>query len=128
MRLFVFRCAFALVLVLASAALAEAAAKNKSGGARPPPPEPSSSITGSLRVRGNPRAAERAALAHVTFDEATKIALTAVPGKVVAGELDVDNGYLIYDFVVVGEKDTLKEIEIDAGNGKVLDLDDAEEE
>src|SRR4051794_3346883 len=56
---------------------------------------------GSIRPKGKPNATERAALAKIDFLTALKTALTAVPGKVIYGELAVEDGNLEYDFQII---------------------------
>jgi len=62
-------------------------------------------------------------LAQVTFDQALAAARAAVPGAVIKAELEVENGGLMYSFEIVTANREVKEVEIDAGNGRVLDID-----
>jgi uncharacterized membrane protein YkoI len=78
---------------------------------------------GSIRIEGKVNKADRPALAKISFSEALKDALAAAPGDVVVGELEVEDGNLQYSFEIVGSDKKVTEVEIDAGNGKVLGMD-----
>lgn len=69
------------------------------------------------------RIAKYKSLAKITFEEAKKAGETAIGGKANEVELDIENGGLVYD-VEVGNKEAI----IDAGNGKVLYVQDEEAE
>ena len=81
---------------------------------------------GSIRPKGKTNALERAALAKISFQDAMNAALVAVPGKVISGELDVDEGNLEYDFEIIDADRKVMEVSIDAGNAKVLDVDEGD--
>ena len=83
---------------------------------------------GSIRPKGKPTATERAAMARISFPAAFNAALGAVPGKVIYGELEVDDGNLQYSFEIVTAKQKVMDVAIDAGDGKVLDVDEGEDE
>jgi uncharacterized membrane protein YkoI len=83
---------------------------------------------GSIHPTGEPKGAELAALAKVSFGDALKTALAAVPGGVTKAELEAEDGCLMYSFEIVGANKKVKEVEIDAGNGKVLDTEDVDNE
>jgi uncharacterized membrane protein YkoI len=78
---------------------------------------------GSIRIEGKVKKADRPALAKISFIEALKDALAVAPGDVVVGELEVEDGNLQYSFEIVGSDKKITEVEIDAGNGKVLGMD-----
>ncbi len=78
---------------------------------------------GSIRPTGDLTTAQMAALAKVSFTDALKTALAAAPGVVVKAELEVEDGNLQFSFEIVGADKKTTEVEIDAGNGKVLDVD-----
>ncbi len=61
--------------------------------------------------------------AKLSFEAALHAALAAVPGNAIQGELEVEDGTLMYSFEIVTANREIKEVEIDAGNGKVLDID-----
>ena len=64
--------------------------------------------------------ADLPALARISFDDAMKAALAAAPGKIIKAELEIEDGNLMYSFEIVGARKAITEVEIDAGNGKVL--------
>jgi uncharacterized membrane protein YkoI len=75
---------------------------------------------GSIRVDHKVKPAGLPALARISFEQALKAALAAAPGSVIKAELEVEEGNLVYSFEVVGADKSTTEVEIDAGNGKVL--------
>jgi len=77
-------------------------------------------VVGSIRPEGHPKPADLPALAKISLPYAMNIALTTVPGSVVSAELEVEDGNLQYSFDIVGADKSVTEVEIDAGNGKVL--------
>jgi len=80
-------------------------------------------VIGSIRPAGKLTPAELSALAKITLPYAMNIALTTVPGTVITAELEVEDGNLQYSFDIVGADKSVTEVEIDAGNGKVLGTD-----
>jgi uncharacterized membrane protein YkoI len=79
---------------------------------------------GSIRPTGKVEKADLPGLAQISFGKALKAAEKAVPGgKVIKGKLEVEDGNLIYSFDIVAPDKTIMEAEIDAGDGKVLDVD-----
>ena len=78
---------------------------------------------GSIRLAGSHKSSELAALVKISFEQALKIALGAVPGSVVKAELEIEDGNLQYSFEIVGSNRKTIEVEIDAGDGRVLDID-----
>jgi uncharacterized membrane protein YkoI len=79
---------------------------------------------GSIRPTGKVGKADLPGLAKISFGKALKAAEKAVPGgKVIKGELEVEDGNLMYSFDVVAPDKTIMEAEIDAGDAKVLDVD-----
>lgn len=75
---------------------------------------------GSIRPAGNIKPADLPSMAKVSFDTAMTAALAAVPGHIIKAELEVEDGNLMYSFEIVGAKKSITEVEIDAGNGRVL--------
>lgn len=61
-------------------------------------------------------------LAKISFGQALATASRAVKGAVIKGELEAEDGNLMYSFDIVTPAKTVMEVEIDAGNGKVLDV------
>ena len=79
---------------------------------------------GSIRPTGRVEKADLPGLAKISFGKALAAAEKAVPGgKVIKGELEVEDGNLMYSFDVVAPDKSILEAEIDAGDGKVLDVD-----
>lgn len=76
-------------------------------------------VIGSLQVSGIPQAGYPK-LAKISAADATRIALTQVPGNVLSVGLENEDGFLIYAVEVIGNPSKRHEILIDAGNGKVL--------
>ena len=81
------------------------------------------SAPGSIRPAGKVAPENLPALAKISFSDALKAALAAVPGSVIKAELEVEDGSLQYSFEIVGADKKVTEVEIDAGNGKVLGID-----
>ncbi len=63
-----------------------------------------------------------ASLARVSFGRALATASRGVKGAVIKGELEAEDGNLMYSFDIVTPAKVVMEVEIDAGNGKVLDV------
>lgn len=53
-----------------------------------------------------------------------QIAQTAVPGEIIEVELDRDDGRLIYEVDILTSTGRLRQVEIDARTGEVLDVED----
>ncbi len=79
--------------------------------------------TSSIKIDHKIAASELPALAKISFDEALKTALASVPGKLLKAELEVEDGGLQYSAEIVTADKKITEVEIDAGNGKVLAID-----
>lgn len=80
-------------------------------------------VTASIHVEGKHQRAELAEMAKISFDDALKAAEAKVPGTVIKAELEAEHHALMYSFEIVGADKTVTEVEIDAGNGQVLDVD-----
>ncbi|QYM79651.1 PepSY domain-containing protein [Horticoccus luteus] len=80
-------------------------------------------VAGTIQVTDSPRRVDLPARAKISFERALTAALAAAPGHVIKGELEVEDGCLMYSFEVVTPQHTVVEVEIDAGNGAVLDID-----
>ena len=85
--------------------------------------EEKASSAGSIHPAKKVNPADLPALAKISFETALKAALAAVPGNVIKAELEVEDGSLMYSFEIVGADKSITEVEIDAGNGKVLGTD-----
>ncbi|MCP5131994.1 MAG: PepSY domain-containing protein [Pseudomonadales bacterium] len=85
---------------------------------------------GSIPVSKNARKDDRtlAGLTSITSSNAAEIAGKAVPGKVVATELEVENGYLVWSVEMVGNDPHDLELLIDAGNGRLLAVEQEQED
>ncbi len=59
-------------------------------------------------------------LAKIDRSEAEKAALQAVPGTVESAKLEEENGYVVYEVEVAGDDGQDHHVDVDAGNGKVL--------
>ncbi|AHF80124.1 PepSY domain-containing protein [Thermococcus paralvinellae] len=67
-------------------------------------------------------------LAKITPEQAKQAALAEVNGNVIKVELDNENGYLVYSVEVKTGDGTIKDVKVDAGNGKILHIDSGIEE
>ncbi|MCY9580354.1 PepSY domain-containing protein [Paenibacillus alvei] len=93
-------------------ACADATSSKVSGTEPSTPAAPSNGVS-------NPPAAQNQTRA-ISEEEAKKIALQQVSGKVIHIDLDSDNGMLKYEVIVMTDQGKVYEVEIDAGTGKVL--------
>lgn len=80
-------------------------------------------VTASIQPKGKIAKVDLPALAKISFADACKAAETAGKGSAIKGELEVEDGNLMYFFDVVTADKKVLEVEIDAGDGKVLDID-----
>ena len=83
--------------------------------------------TASIRPSGEVAAADLPSLAKISFQQALAAALGKAPGSVIKAELEVEDGNLVYSFLIVGKGKKVTEVEIDAGDGKVLATEDETE-
>ena len=69
-------------------------------------------------------------LAKITLQQATTIASNAQSGTISKAELQNEDGFLVYNVVVVSQDKKIHELKVDAGNGSILriDVDSAEHE
>ena len=105
----------AATLGLSAAAAGPEDKPEKKEAARTTPP--------SIRVDHAVKPADLPALAKISFTQALQTALARVPGGVIKAELEVEDGALMYSFEIVNAQHKVIEVEIDAGNGHVLDVD-----
>jgi uncharacterized membrane protein YkoI len=112
MKTFSFLLAAGLLLLGPSTNVVSAAEKDEAPAAK-----------GSIRPAGKVAKADRPDLAQISFADALKIAQDTLPGKVINGALEVEDGNLQYAFEIVGAGKKIGEVEIDAGNGKILGID-----
>lgn len=111
------------VLFLA-AAIASAAATSVIFAAQ----EEAKASPGSIRPTGQVAPADLPGLAKISFQQALAAALAKSPGSVIKAELEIEDGNLMYSFEIVGRNKKITEVEIDAGNGKVLNTENEESE
>lgn len=97
--------AFAIALLLATASISRGADAPK----------------GSLHPSAASKPVDLPTLAKVPFEQALHTAVARVPGNVIKAELEVEDGCLMYSFEIVDAHKSVIEVEIDAGNGTVLD-------
>src|SRR4051812_34607490 len=79
---------------------------------------------GSIRPSGEVKPENLPGLAKISFEAALKIALARAPGAAIKAELEVEDGNLMYSFEIVGKDKRITEVEVDAGNGKILNVED----
>jgi uncharacterized membrane protein YkoI len=86
-------------------------------------------ITGTVSAPGGNEGAEGheneadgqlEGLARIDRAAAEKAALGAVPGEVKETELENENGFVVYGVEIQGKDGRLHEVNVDAGNGKIL--------
>jgi uncharacterized membrane protein YkoI len=80
-------------------------------------------IVASIQIKRKVAPAELPGLAKISFAAALKTAEAAAAGTAIKGELEVEDGNLMYSFDVVTTAKKVLEVEVDAGDGKVLDID-----
>ena len=68
------------------------------------------------------------AKARLNSNEAADIARKALPGTVVEAKLDNENGYLVWEVKVLGDKGQEAQLKIDAGNGHLLAIGASEDD
>ncbi|WP_297070804.1 PepSY domain-containing protein [Thermococcus sp.] len=89
----------------------------------------SPSYTGSIKIARNSNLSETQEakalqkLAKITPGQAKSAALAKVNGTAIKVSLDNENGYLVYSVEVKATKGLMKDVKVDAGNGKVLYID-----
>lgn len=59
--------------------------------------------------------------ATLTIDDAIKVALADMPGKVIEAELEKDDGVMVWEIELVNNQNELYEFEIDANSGAILE-------
>ncbi|WP_236035062.1 PepSY domain-containing protein [Alkalihalobacterium elongatum] len=57
---------------------------------------------------------------RITVIEAIQIALNKVPGQVVEVELEIENGFLVYEIEIITPLGFKYEVEVDVYTGKIL--------
>lgn len=64
--------------------------------------------------------------ANIDLTTAIQNAQSAVPGFAIKAELDRDDGFLIYEVLIIDSGKMLWEVEVDAGDGVVLEIEQEE--
>lgn len=84
---------------------------------------------GTIKL-GNQAEADFPVLAKLSFDQAIQKAMAKVSGHVLKADLGDENGFLFYDIEVVKADNSIVDLKIDAGSGKVITMapDKAEKE
>jgi uncharacterized membrane protein YkoI len=77
---------------------------------------------GSIHPTGKVKRADLPTLAKISLDDAMKAAQAKVPGTVISADLKMKQGSLLYAIKIVGANKAITGIEIDAGDGKVLEV------
>jgi uncharacterized membrane protein YkoI len=82
---------------------------------------PGANITGSIPILPTMMQALKSRV-HTNLNEATTSALKSAGGNssAVAAFIHPENGFLVYDVIVLGANNNLHRMIVDAGNGKVL--------
>ena len=79
-----------------------------------------SKITGGSIKLDKQMEAQFPSLAQITLDQAMQSAIGAVNGKVLKAGLENEDGFLVYEVEIAAQDNTITEVMVDAGNGKVL--------
>jgi len=66
-------------------------------------------------------------LAEIDQNAAEQAALQSVPGKVQGVKLEEENGFVVYEVEVAGNDGQTHHVDVDAGNGKVLQQETGED-
>jgi uncharacterized membrane protein YkoI len=78
-----------------------------------------SDLKGSINAR-NLAVKDLTAAAKITSNQAATAATNAVQGNIVSISLEKEDGYLVYAVEVVNPSTGLNEINVDAGDGRIL--------
>ena len=78
------------------------------------------SAPGSIPVSRNTPVSDLPGLAKISMVSAINAALAVAPGKVIEAKLMVESGSLQYSVIIVGADKSLCDVDVDAGNAKVL--------
>jgi uncharacterized membrane protein YkoI len=77
---------------------------------------------GSIHPAGKVKRADLPTLAKISIDDAMKAAQAKVPGTVIGADLKMKQGSLLYAIKIVGADKVITGVEIDAGDGKVIEV------
>ena len=61
---------------------------------------------------------------RLPLEEARRIALSYVPGEIVTVELDRDDGIDVFEIGVLAQNGRLRELKLDARDGRLLEIED----
>lgn len=75
------------------------------------------------RLEGRAEQEELARHAKLPAEEAERIATERIPGTVLFTELEESDGYLVYEVLLRDERGRMHEMHVDAGDGRVLEID-----
>lgn len=75
------------------------------------------------RLEGRAEQEELARHAKLPAEEAERIATERIPGTVLFTELEESDGYLVYEVLLRDEQGRTHEMHVDAGDGRVLEID-----
>lgn len=91
-------------------------------------PGATSAATGSIPVSKSTPVSSLPTLAKQTMIQAINAALAVAPGAVIEAKLVVGSGTLQYNVIIVGPDKSLFDADVDAGTGRVLQLEKDGEE
>ncbi len=81
--------------------------------------ETEKSVVGSIPTK-NLTKKDYLATAKVSSGQAAKAVTDAIPGQILSIGLEKEDGFLVYAVEVMGHDSNLYEVNVDAGNGKIL--------
>ncbi len=79
-----------------------------------------STLAGSIHPKAHPSVTAQLTHAKVSFETALRAALAHQSGSAIKGELEVEDGSLVYSFDIVTAAGDVAEVEIDAGTAAIL--------
>ncbi len=80
-------------------------------------------IKGTVKTEGHTRA-EYPTLAKIFCMDAIEIAVKRIHGKVIECKLENEDGFLVYGVEIATNDMTIMEVQVDAGNGSVLSIEE----
>ncbi|MDQ4146170.1 MAG: PepSY domain-containing protein [Pseudomonadota bacterium] len=83
--------------------------------------------SGSIQVSKDEGGSNLAKLAKVSMSQAEQAATRYTGEKVIEAELENENGFLVWEVKSLAQDGTLTDVYIDAGNGKVLAMEQEDE-
>jgi uncharacterized membrane protein YkoI len=87
-------------------------------------PKNESPIRGTIQLQQEgERQATYSSLAKIPLQQAMKIASEAQAGNMSKAELQNEDGFLVYNVVIVSQENKIHEIKVDAGTGAILRID-----